>query len=150
MVGSPATDEVWAAGDFLFHTVDGGNHWDITDPPDIEDFYGQPFRIGFSGSKRGWLITNSGGYAITDDGGKTWMVKSHPGSPNELSDMLYLAPNEFWAVSGGAVYLSEDGGESWKEMARGDYKQISVKNKDHVLMAVGRDIAECRNTLTTR
>src|SRR5262249_35925472 len=58
-----SSEEVWAAGDFLFHSVDGGKHWDITEPnPDIEDFYGIPFRIGFSVSSRGWMITDSGGY----------------------------------------------------------------------------------------
>jgi photosystem II stability/assembly factor-like uncharacterized protein len=138
-----SSKEVWAAGEFLFHTVDGGRHWDITEPnPDIDGLYGIPFRIGFSGSQ-GWMITNAGGYAITDDGGKTWVVRSHPGSPNDLSDMLYLGLSEFWAVSAGAIYLSEDGGDSWKEMARGNYKQISFMHKDHLLMVVGRDIAEC-------
>jgi photosystem II stability/assembly factor-like uncharacterized protein len=144
-----SSEEVWAAGDFLFHSVDGGRHWDITDP-DVEGLYGVPMSIGFSGSKRGWLITNAGGYAITDDGGKTWVVRSHPGSPNELSDMLYLGPTEFWAVTGGSVYYSDDGGGSWKEMASGGYKKISLNGKGTALIAVGRDIAACPRPSTSR
>ena len=60
----------------------------------------------------------------------------------------YLAPNEFWAVSGGVLYLSEDGGDSWKEIARGEYKSLSFRDNNHLLSAVGRDIAVCEVKLS--
>ena len=73
---------IWAVGDVILHSTDGGKTWKEKDIELGNGFYGRAFRVKFLDSKRGWIEAD--GYAVTTDGGKTWVQGSSDGGVARL------------------------------------------------------------------
>jgi photosystem II stability/assembly factor-like uncharacterized protein len=73
---------IWAVGDVILHSTDGGKTWKEKDIELRNGFYGRAFRVKFLDSKRGWIEAD--GYAVTTDGGKTWVPSSSNGGVARL------------------------------------------------------------------
>ncbi len=127
----------------LYHTVDGGLHWQkqmqssVTSTPGgslpATAFY---TGLSFLNQSTGWVTVDSGGshelgLYVTHDGGKSWQ-KQHLTLPRGLSSLdggtiveppqFFSArdgvlPAMFWSPSGLCVYVTHDGGASWQSTA---------------------------------
>jgi hypothetical protein len=67
--------EAWAGGSggVLYHTVDGGNRWDLLVPRDsVTKLTGDIIRIQLSDTQHAEVATSTGELWITRDGGVTW------------------------------------------------------------------------------
>jgi hypothetical protein len=65
---------IWAVGDVILNSRNGGRTWKEIHVESGNGFYGRASRVKFSNSKRGWIEAD--GYAITSDGGRTWVPPS--------------------------------------------------------------------------
>ena len=62
---------IWAVGDVILNSRNGGKTWREVDVERGHGFYGRAVLVRFSNSKRGW-IKGQGGFAVTRNGGNTW------------------------------------------------------------------------------
>jgi len=133
--------EVWFAtggpsGARVFHSRDGGEHWDVSATPLRHDGPGAGiFSLAFADPSRGVAVggdygkpaDNRGNVAVTSDGGRTWMepAGSHP--HGYRSAVAYLAARRLWiAVGTSGSDISRDGGQTWKPFDSGSYNAIAV------------------------
>ena len=60
-------NEGWAVGVFgaVYHTTDGGKHWQLQSTPSTQHLYG----VSFTDVKNGWAVGRSGEVLATSDGG---------------------------------------------------------------------------------
>jgi hypothetical protein len=123
----------------IFVSEDGGRHWEgRPEVTDLRDEYewslpyspaaGAVRGFAFHGD-RGYAAVEQGGLLRSDDRGRSWAVA--PGSearPNRTPNPAYLhpdvhsvlvhpsSPDTLFAATGGGLYRSFDGGESWDEL----------------------------------
>jgi photosystem II stability/assembly factor-like uncharacterized protein len=78
--------------------------------------------------QHGWTVGTGGGggesftaYLRTTDGGSTWVSLTPPGGGSVgLNGVCFASPDSGWALgTGGRIYFSLDGGESWSQQASG-------------------------------
>jgi photosystem II stability/assembly factor-like uncharacterized protein len=76
----------------------------------------------------GWYFGNGRALAVdhfsllrTDDAGRTWRRKAprNGASLGELYSLIFVSDNRGWLSSSTGVWQSEDGGSSWRQLARG-------------------------------
>ena len=108
----------WAVGHdaVILRTSDGGATWRLLyQDPDEE----RPFLdVWFADADRGFAIGAYGFFFATSDGGETW-------EPRTISDWDYhlhhLSRSDtgklYIAAEAGTIYRSDDGGETWLELA---------------------------------
>ena len=127
----------------LYHTVDGGLHWQklmqntLPSTPGGSLPSGIPYTgLSFLNQSTGWITADSGGshqilLYVTHDGGKSWQKQnlSLPQGISSLNDGTIAEPPQFfsardgvlpvlfWGPSGVCVYVTHDGGESWRSTA---------------------------------
>ena len=119
----------WNGG--LYHTADGGDHWDLTST--VRCF--RPYSEGlcFTDSKTGWIPFSvgagpvDGGLSCTRDGGKTFRVlgetNAEGGGPRAITSakqVLFLSAQTGWAIGedlthGDYLLSTKDGGNTWEQ-----------------------------------
>ena len=131
--------EVWALGPTIMRTADGGRTWQEVRIGLRRRLYGRAIRIEFADERTGWITTSQGGaYLLTNDGGKTWELRSGPHREG-FYDLIYTSASEAYAAGGG-VYKSSDGGKTWAKIIEGDnasYMDLSYLASDKLLIAAG-------------
>jgi len=70
--------------------------------------------VSFADSKRGWVGGDSGFMAYTDDGGGSW-VERPLGTDQAINDVYFVGKERGFALAGGSIYETSDGGHSWRE-----------------------------------
>jgi photosystem II stability/assembly factor-like uncharacterized protein len=126
--------------DVLWHTTDGGRHWErVSQPPLFVSPQANLVKIGFTSSSDGWLASGTALQA-THDGGRTWHRVNVPPAPGTSVALTMDVPQMFGAegllaaskvtatipvhtASGDQhivsalgrleVYVSHDGGRTW-------------------------------------
>ncbi len=128
----------------LYHTLDGGRHWNyhkipFTYIPGLQgsDPLGGPVAMSFVTSEDGWLLaapehgmsTEPGVLYRTRDGGRTWRVVASTyargGTPSLpfSGDISFSGVREGWLVGSqtstapSLIYRTTDGGEYWHEVS---------------------------------
>jgi photosystem II stability/assembly factor-like uncharacterized protein len=118
----------------IFHSIDGGNTWNVTTTPIRNDGASAGiFSIAFSDDKHGVAV--GGDYtkpadtahnvAVTSDGGRTWVepAGSHPSGFRSV--VAYVADRKIWIASGtSGSDVSYDNGNSWKRFDEHAYNAI--------------------------
>jgi photosystem II stability/assembly factor-like uncharacterized protein len=111
-------NEGWAVGVFgaVYHTTDGGQHWQLQPTPSTQHLYG----VSFTDVKNGWAVGRSGEVLATSDGGKQW-VRQQSNTQKHLFDVTFLDTSQGWAVGDwGVVLHTEDGGATWQDRSIGE------------------------------
>ena len=102
----------------MYKSTDYGNSWTSLDVIGFNSFKD----IQFINNKIGWMIGTSDSAVIykTVDGGINWEVKySYYGG---IDALYFLDAVNGWVVGDwGFIYLTEDGGETWKKVPLPDY-----------------------------
>ena len=70
--------------------------------------------VWFIDSKRGWVAGDGGFLAYTDDGGGSW-VERPLGIDHGVNDIYFSGKDRGFALAGGSIYESSDGGHTWRE-----------------------------------
>jgi len=143
--------EVWfgtggPSGARVFHSNDGGLHWDVAGTPLRKDGAGTGiFSLALADSMHGVAVggdygkpTEAGGnVAVTSNGGRAW-VEPRGAHPNGYrSAVAFLPERRVWiAVGTSGSDISGDGGQSWKLFDSGAYNAIGAAGSSAV-WAVG-------------
>ncbi len=111
-------NEGWAVGVFgsVYHTIDGGKHWQAQGTPTAQHLYG----VSFSDAETGWAVGRSGTIIRTVDGGAHWAAQqSH--TSKHLFKVHFLDSQEGWAVGDwGVVLQTIDAGITWRDRSLGE------------------------------
>lgn len=70
--------------------------------------------VSFIDSKRGWVAGDSGFMAYTEDGGGSW-IERPLGTGHAINDIYFSGKDRGFALAGGSIFESSDGGHSWRE-----------------------------------
>lgn len=131
--------EIWfgtggPSGARVFHSADGGRHWDVAATRMRHDSAGAGiFSLGFSDARRGIAVggdygkpgETAGNIALTSDSGRTWTEPSGAHPNGYRSAVTYLAERKVWiAVGTSGSDVSRDGGKSWQPFDTGAYHAI--------------------------
>jgi len=73
--------------------------------------------VYFHDSKRGWAGGDGGTVVRTEDGGRSWTRQS-VGTKDAVNDIYFRDKEDGYLLAGDAVYVSEDGGATWRLSAR--------------------------------
>ena len=117
----------WAVGHdaVILRTVDGGESWEVVHQAPEEEL--PLLDVWFRDERTGFAVGAYGYFLATVDGGETWarraigeddfhlnalvpVVETEPGAQRPRSQRLYIA------AEAGAVYRSDDGGGTWREL----------------------------------
>ena len=119
----------WIAGSgIILHTADGGLNWTTQIKNDDESYRD----ISFSDKNNGWAVGKWNVVRHTSDGGKTWEPTDLPVAPNSVVYWFgthAAVPDVFAAGSlYGYVYLSTDGGDTWRKLKKefGEIRSVAV------------------------
>ena len=137
--------EVWfgtggPSGARVFHSNDGGLHWDVAGTPLRHDGPGAGiFSLAFPDTAHGVAVGGdygkpadaAGNVALTSDGGRAW-VEPPAAHPNGYrSAVAFLPRRKVWiAVGTSGSDISSDGGRSWKTFDSGAYNAIGTSAGD--------------------
>jgi photosystem II stability/assembly factor-like uncharacterized protein len=70
--------------------------------------------VYFEDNKRGWVGGDDGFLSHTEDGGGSWV--GHPlGVAHSINDIYFVSKDLGFALAGGSVFSTTDGGHSWRE-----------------------------------
>lgn len=144
-------DVVWAVGDELLRSADGGISWQ---PAPIDEATLLDLRnvsIRFLDRNLGVIQRSPPrNYLLTRDGGRQWIERAMPG---ELPGVvLWTGAQHGWAAAG-HVHHSADGGETWQRVlddslsadTRANYRYLQFLRSENLLIALGdHSIATCR------
>ncbi|MGA3041672.1 MAG: glycosyl hydrolase, partial [Bryobacteraceae bacterium] len=140
-----AGSEMWfgtggPSGARVFHSGDGGVHWDVTATPVRHDSaaagifsfsFGDSAREVVVGGDYGKPADSLGSVAITSDGGRTWSEPAGPHPGGYRSAVAYLPFRKLWvAVGTSGTDTSSDGGQKWIPFDNGAYNAIGVTGGD--------------------
>ena len=135
----------------VFYSADKGETWEVFDTPIAEgkettgiysvDFYDKDHGIIFGGDYKN-PSNNTANKAITMDGGKTWQLVSDGSGVGYKSCIRYI-PNgggkEMIAVGFTGISISNDFGESWKEVSKeGFYTLRFISDSTAIVAGKGR------------
>ena len=122
--------EGWAVGVFgaVYHTTDGGKHWQQQQTPTTQHLYG----VAFTDAKNGWAVGRSGEILNTPDGGVHW-TEQQSNTKKHLFNVDFVDPREGWAVGDwGEVVHTVDGGATWEDRSLGEDQIVyAVDFVDH-------------------
>ena len=148
--GCAANAEMWfgtggASGARVFHSRDGGLHWQVADTPLRHDGAGAGiFSLAFADMLHGVAVGGdygkpadaTGNVAVTADGGRVWTAPDGGHPHGYRSAVAYLNGRKVWiAVGTSGSDISGDGGQSWKAFDSGAYNAIGTGGGDAVWAA---------------
>jgi len=140
-----AAREVWfgtggPSGARVFHSSDGGEHWDVARTPVRHDSaaagifslaYGDSAHEVAVGGDYGKPADSRGNTAISSDGGRTWTEPAGAHPKGYRSAVAYLPLRKLWiAVGTSGTDISSDGGRTWIPFDNGAYNAVSVTGGD--------------------
>ncbi|WP_299899505.1 oxidoreductase [uncultured Aquimarina sp.] len=147
-------DKVWIVSGGMasrvFYSSDKGNTWNVYDTPMIQgkettgaysmDFYNETTGIIFGGDYTK-PEENSQNKAITNDGGISWKLIADGVGAGYKSCIRYI-PNsggkEMVAVGFTGISISNDAGNTWKEVSKEGFYTIRFIN-DSIAIAAGKN-----------
>jgi photosystem II stability/assembly factor-like uncharacterized protein len=133
--------EVWfgtggPSGARVFHSADGGLHWEVAGTPLRHDGTGAGiFSLAFADARHGVAIGGdygkpagmAGNLAMTSDGGRTWAEPAGAHPNGYRSAVAFLGGRKVWiAVGTSGSDISRDGGRSWTRFESGAYNAIGA------------------------
>jgi len=86
--------EGWIAGEGLYHTSDGGAHWNVEGVEIGGDFQAAQLVDALNG----WLAGEDGAILITSDGGDTWHEVDNEASSSSLRGISFVDADKGWLV----------------------------------------------------
>ncbi len=107
-------DHGWAVGwaGMILRTTDGGKTWQQA-RTDAASW--SLTSVYFHDANNGWTVGFSGQILRSRDGGVTWKAQTSP-VKSSLSSILFDSSNRGWITADETLLVSEDGGESWKDV----------------------------------
>jgi photosystem II stability/assembly factor-like uncharacterized protein len=107
-------DHGWAAGwaGTILRTVDGGKSWKMI-RADAASW--SLSSVYFKDANNGWIVGFSGQILRSTDAGLTWKALKSPVN-TWLSSVTFDSANHGWITADDSLLVSEDGGESWREV----------------------------------
>ena len=117
--GSSDGSHLWAAGDAIVESDDGGATWMVRKThAELNTEFTSVF--GTSDGKRVWAVGMGGTILESDNGGKTWAERKS-GTTNDLQSITGTSDGgHLWVVGGKGTFLeSDDGGATWNLRLRG-------------------------------
>lgn len=73
--------------------------------------------VYFADAKRGWVAGDDGFLSYTEDGGVSW-VERPIGTEHAVNDLYFVGKDTGFALAGGTIFVTADGGHSWREAHR--------------------------------
>jgi len=73
--------------------------------------------VYFADTKRGWVAGDGGFFCYTEDGGASWVERS-VGINHSINDIYFVGKDTGFALAGGSIFETTDGGHSWREAHR--------------------------------
>jgi photosystem II stability/assembly factor-like uncharacterized protein len=70
--------------------------------------------VYFADAKHGWVAGDSGFFSYTEDGGVSWTERPI-GTEQAVNDIYFVGKDTGFALAGGAIFATTDGGHSWRE-----------------------------------
>jgi photosystem II stability/assembly factor-like uncharacterized protein len=105
----------WAAGQYLssdpnllFGTSDGGQTWVVQ----MADSFASFEKMCFLDENRGWAGGRRGRIHFTSNGGISWQLQAD--FPNNITGLSFVDEMHGWAVNGGLIRYTTDGGSFWQ------------------------------------
>ena len=101
--------EVWAVGDVLVHSTDGGGSWKEV----AIDRQWQNLAVHFTSPQVGWMSRKpEDNYLLTIDAGRTWTPRQLPFEHILYIGLVFVDARDAW-TAWGSVHRSLDGGVTW-------------------------------------
>jgi photosystem II stability/assembly factor-like uncharacterized protein len=79
--------------------------------------------VYFTSAERGFVAGDKGYFAQTTDGGKTW-TKQFVYTEEDINEIYFRNDNNGYVVAGKKMFLTDDGGRSWREIKIYDPKNF--------------------------
>jgi photosystem II stability/assembly factor-like uncharacterized protein len=150
-------DTGWAVGDrgVIWHTIDGGRHWQRQDSPTRSRLES----VAFIDADNGWAVGGhhqphthgSVGVVLrTVDGGKTWQVITGLNLPalkyvKFFSLRQGIAVGDSSAMYPGGIFTTADGGRSWASLP-----MLKTADEGQVVNCIGGDFSSLQGGLVAR
>jgi photosystem II stability/assembly factor-like uncharacterized protein len=128
----------------LYHTSDGGAHWEKVDGADGLTGDDNKGSLYFLDGKSGWLASydrhtgRTSRIYSTRDGGHSWRAQEFPGA-TRVSVPRFFGSAAGVLVTDTGVYRSHDGGVSWTKALAGS-GQVYFADADHWFRIQGRGL----------
>ncbi len=96
-------------------TVDGGKNWNVI----AKDVGGLASILAFADARTGW-VGKGVAFKKTTDGGSTWTDLTMPKNVTAVAAISLRTPTHGYLLDkSGALYMTEDGGKTWKSCSLG-------------------------------
>jgi len=127
----------------VFRSKNRGKSWKVADTPITKGTAGSGiFSIAMFDSKNGVIVggnyekpnENTNNLAFTNDGGASWILGK--GLNGYRSGVAFIDKKTIVAVGSSGSDLSNDGGQTWKNVDKENYNSVSAKGKNSI-WAVG-------------
>ena len=137
----------------VFYSPNKGNAWKVYNTPIIhgKEMTGI-YTVAFADPLNGIIMggdwndksNNFANKAITKDGGKTWQLVADGQQPGYISCVQYVPKhkNKLVAVSTEGIYLSLDGGNSWRKLSDKGYYSIRFADEKTAWMSGDKKLAK--------
>ena len=79
--------------------------------------------VYFTSAERGFVAGDKGYFAQTTDGGRTW-TKQFVYTEEDINEIYFRNDNNGYVVAGKKMFLTDDGGRSWREIKIYDPKNF--------------------------
>jgi photosystem II stability/assembly factor-like uncharacterized protein len=127
-VDFPDASHGWAVGasGTVLNTLDFGRTWHAQDSGVSEALRA----VDFVDEQHGWAVGDSGVIVHTVDGGITW-VSQTAGTGKHWSAVSFADAAHGWIIGGRAVYVTADGGDTWRHQADLAAGAITCSDAEH-------------------